>query len=64
MAAAALACADSALANAFDDCVLDKMAGVTSDAAAKAIEEACLRKSSVVIDEGDLSGLRIVGGGG
>lgn len=64
LAAAALAWAGPALANAFDDCVLDKMAGVTSDAAAKAIKEACLRKNSVVIDEGDLRGLRIVGGDG
>ncbi|GAB9240847.1 hypothetical protein [Bradyrhizobium diazoefficiens] len=63
LATAALAWAGPALANAFDDCVLNKMAGVTSDAAAKAIKEACLRKNSVVIDEGDLRGLRIVGGG-
>ena len=63
LGAAALAWASPALANALDDCVLNKMAGVTSDAAAKAIKEACLRKNSVVIDEGDLRGLSIVGGG-
>lgn len=62
-AAAALAWAGPALANAFDDCVLDRMAGVTSDAAAKAIKEACLRKSAVVIDESGLRGLRIISGG-
>jgi len=34
-------------ANAFDDCVLKNMQGVTSDIAAKPVKIACLRKSSV-----------------
>jgi hypothetical protein len=50
-------------ANALDDCVLKNMPGVTSDVAAKAIKEACLRKNSVQLDEAELSGLRIVSGG-
>jgi hypothetical protein len=42
--AAALAWAGSAPANAFDDCMLDKMAGLTSDAAAKGFSWARLSR--------------------
>jgi hypothetical protein len=34
--------ASAARANAFDDCVLENMRGVTSDLAAKSIKVACL----------------------
>ena len=51
-----------AFANAFDDCVLENMRGVTSDAAAKSIKVACLRKNSVVLSQDELRGLRLVSG--
>lgn len=59
LAAAALTSgfAVGAHANAFDDCVLDNMRGVTSDLAAKSIKVACLRKTSVEIPKEDLSAL-------
>lgn len=58
LAAAAMSAAVSdARANPFDDCVLDKMTGVTSDLAAKSIKVACLRKSSVDISDEDLKAL-------
>ena len=47
-------------ANPFDDCVLDKMSGVTSDLAAKSIKVACLRKSSVDMPPWQVA--RLVGG--
>lgn len=46
-----------ALANAFDDCVLENMKGTTSDLAAKSVKTACLRKNSVDLSEADLKGL-------
>ena len=49
-------------ANAFDDCVLENMRGMTSDAAAKSIKVACLWKNSVMLSTDELRGLRIVGG--
>lgn len=45
--------AGPAMANTFDDCVLDGMKGVTSDLAAKSVKVACLRKSSVDIPAAD-----------
>ena len=48
---------DCAMANAFDDCVLENMRGVTSDLAAKSIKVACLRKSSVDIPKDEFSAL-------
>ncbi|MBN9004881.1 MAG: hypothetical protein J0H40_05645 [Rhizobiales bacterium] len=59
----ASAAAGAAWANAFDDCVLAKMQGVTSDVAAKSLKVACLRKSSVELSTEELRGLRIVAGG-
>ncbi len=52
----------AAHANAFDDCVLENMRGVTSDAAANSIKVACLRKNSVILSMEELRGLRLVGG--
>jgi hypothetical protein len=49
--------ASTARANAFDDCVLENMRGVTSDLAAKSIKVACLRKVSVEIPKDELSAL-------
>lgn len=49
--------AGTAMANAFDDCVLENMRGVTSDLAAKSIKIACLRKTSVDIPKEHLSAL-------
>ncbi|MDH2356564.1 hypothetical protein QCM80_38980 [Bradyrhizobium sp. SSUT112] len=49
--------AGAAVANAFDNCVLDNMRGTTSDLAAKSIKIACLRKTSVDIPKEDLSAL-------
>jgi len=49
--------AGPALANPFDDCVLEGMKGVTSDLAAKSIKVACLRKSSVEIPADSLTKL-------
>jgi hypothetical protein len=49
-------------ANAFDDCVLENMRGVTSDAAANSIKVACLRKNSVILSMDELRGLRVVSG--
>jgi hypothetical protein len=43
--------APSALAAAFDDCVLENMRGVTSDLAAKSIKVACLKKTSIEISK-------------
>ncbi|MFL9499147.1 hypothetical protein DNX69_06495 [Rhodopseudomonas palustris] len=57
LAAAISAWSTGALGNAFDDCVLEKMPGTTSDLAAKSIKTACLRKSSVQIPEGDLKAI-------
>lgn len=57
-----LASVGTARADALDDCVLRTMPGTTSDAAARAIKESCLRKSSVQLDDVALRGLRIVTG--
>jgi hypothetical protein len=47
----------SAVANAFDDCVLENMRGVSSDVAARSIKVACLRRSSVEIPKDEISAL-------
>lgn len=64
-AAAALTAgfASGAQANAFDDCILKNMQGVTSDVAAKSVKIACLRKSSVPLTDDDVRGLQISSGG-
>jgi hypothetical protein len=62
VAVAMLAPAPAAHANAFDDCVLKNMQGVTSDAAAKSIKVACLRKSSVPLTDDDVKGLKVWSG--
>jgi hypothetical protein len=53
-AGALLGLSTMALANAFDDCVLEKMPSATSDLVAKSIKTACLRKSSVDLTQDDL----------
>jgi hypothetical protein len=63
-AAAAVAWAGAVHANAFDDCVLKTMQGVTSDAAAQSIKEACLRKNSVALNDADLRDLKLLTGPG
>lgn len=59
LAAVAVVWSGSARANAFDDCVLKNMQGVTPDVAAKSIEVAFIRKSSVTMTDEDIKGLKL-----
>ena len=56
--ALAVACAGPALANPFDDCVLENMRGVTSDLAAKSVKVSCLRRASVDVPADALAKVR------
>jgi hypothetical protein len=58
LALAAACCTGEAQANAFDDCVLENMRGVTSEAAAKSIKTACVRKASVELSADDVKGVK------
>lgn len=49
LALTSICCSAPALANPFDDCVLENMRGVTADLAARSIKVSCLRKTSVEI---------------
>jgi hypothetical protein len=57
-ALAAAIYAGPALANRFDDCVVESMRGVTSDLAAKSVKVACLRKAAVEIPSDVLSKIK------